>query len=75
MGNCFKQQIEITEITKEVYDKSIQCDMEFTVVLTDESIEEIERNIDEMLEEEYHEDMMNFIEELIEEQKNIKIDN
>lgn len=69
MGNCFKQQIEIIEITKETNDKSIQCDMEFTIVITEESIKEIERNIDEMLAEEYHNDIMNFIEELIEEQK------
>ena len=49
MGNCFKQQIEIIEITKETKDKSIQCDMDFSIIITDKSIEEIEREIDQML--------------------------
>lgn len=61
MGNCFKQQIEIT---KEVNDKSIQCNMEFTIV-TEKSIEEIERNIDEILQEQYDDSINNFIEELL----------
>lgn len=67
MGNCFNIPTEI----KNTDNKSIQCDMELTI--TEESIEKIERNIDEMLEEDYHYDIMNFIEELIE--KNNKIDN
>lgn len=63
MGNCFKPQIEIREITKETFDKSIQCDMELTI--TEKSIREIEKNVDELLEDHYENDIINFVEDLI----------
>lgn len=59
-----KKQIEIIEIfEKKIYkEKSIQCDMDETIFISSKSLEEIERGIDELLDDEiieYIEDIVN----------------